>query len=751
MSRLLKAVLLGFFIGLFGVVISFFHLAHDLEENVGLGLLFKLRGARTAPSEVVVVSIDRESSENLNLSSNPDRWPRSLHARLIENLTREGVRVVVFDVYFTEPHSISEDDSLAEALRKAPSVVLAEPLRAKEISLSDNGGAYAGEHRIVQIVKPIAALSKSATATAPFVLPRIPVKVNQYWTFQTDAGESPTFPVVGLQLYALSAYQEFVRLLVKISPNEAGKLPADPNQGMKARGAVNFMRDIRAIFENDPSIAGKMIEHLERSGLASTDASKYRLLKAIVKMYGGANRRYLNYYGPARTVTTVPYYRALRLAEDSANGKQIDLNGKAVFVGLSEILLTERQDSFYTVFSRPNGVFISGVEIAATAFANLLEDGAVKPISSNRYLLTILIWGVLIGAVARMAATPVAAFAVAALSVLYLLAASHQFALDGTWYPIFVPLFLQSPVGFFGAFLWSFCETNKERRNIGRALGYYVPTEVAQQLAKNIVDMKKGGRTVYGTCLFTDAAGYTDVSEKMGPRELSDLMNRYFEVTFGPVKKNGGLVVDVKGDSIVAVWSAARRDAALQRQACHAALELAGAVGQFNRSFGATKLPTRIGVHAGEIFLGNIGAGDHFEYGVTGDTVNTASRLESLNKYLGTEILVSQDVVQGLDGFLTREAGSFRLKGKTQPLTVYELVACLEKAAEEQKQACAIFSEALRAFKAQSWDEAGEKFRRSAGPSGEDRLALFYLRLCEQFKRHPPEAAWEGVISMEEK
>jgi adenylate cyclase len=468
-------------------------------------------------------------------------------------------------------------------------------------------------------------------------------------------------------------------------------------------------------------------------------------------MYGGANRRYINYYGPARTVTTVPYYRALQLAEDSANAKQIDLNGKAVFVGLSEILLTERQDSFYTVFSRPNGVFISGVEIAATAFANLLEDASVKPIGSNRYLLTILVWGVLIGVVARMATTLVAAFAVAALSVVYLAAASRQFALYGTWYPIFVPLFLQSPAGFLGALLWSFVETNKERGNIGRALGYYVPTEVAHQLAKNIVDMKRGGQTVYGTCLFTDATGYTNVSEKMGPRELSDLMNRYFEVTFGPVKKNGGLVVDVKGDSIVAVWNAAGPVAALRRQACHAALELARAVSQFNQSFGATKLPTRIGVHAGEIFLGNIGAGDHYEYGVTGDTVNTASRLESLNKYLGTQILVSQDVVQGLDGFLIREAGSFRLKGKTQPVMIYELLACLEEAVEEQKRACVIFSEALRAFKAQSWDEAREKFHLSAGPSGEDGLARFYLRLCEQYKCHPPEAAWEGVISMEEK
>ncbi|MGH7769722.1 MAG: hypothetical protein ACREQP_19920, partial [Candidatus Binatia bacterium] len=84
MSRLTKSVLLGFLIGLAGVALSFFHFAHDFEENAGLGLLFSLRGLRKAPADVVVVSIDSESSEQLDVPRNPDRWPRSLHARLVE-------------------------------------------------------------------------------------------------------------------------------------------------------------------------------------------------------------------------------------------------------------------------------------------------------------------------------------------------------------------------------------------------------------------------------------------------------------------------------------------------------------------------------------------------------------------------------------------------------------------------------------------------------------------------------------------
>ena len=118
MSRLQKAVLFGLLIGIVGIGVSFFPVAHDLEEDIGLGLLFKLRGPTKAPAEVVVISMDRESSEHLNVPQNPDRWPRSLHAALIDNLVREGAQVIVFDVYFIEPRSGADDDSLAEGDQK---------------------------------------------------------------------------------------------------------------------------------------------------------------------------------------------------------------------------------------------------------------------------------------------------------------------------------------------------------------------------------------------------------------------------------------------------------------------------------------------------------------------------------------------------------------------------------------------------------------------------------------------------------
>jgi serine phosphatase RsbU (regulator of sigma subunit) len=449
--RLFQAIILGLLVGIVGLLISPFRFVLNIEENAGLGLLFKLRGAKQASSDVVVVSIDKESSENLNLPNNPDKWPRSLHARLTDTLAKEGAAVITFDVHFIESRSIEDDNLFAESIKKADNVVLAEPLIAKEVPLSSSGGSQRGVHSIVKIVKPIPLLARSAVATAPFSLPRIPFKVNQYWTFQTGAGDAPTLPVVAFQLFAWPVYEEFIRLLEKVGPNQAGKLPGDIKTAIKTRGVKLLIRDIREIFESDPLLVEKMLEELAQSEPLSADVKRSRLLESLIKMYGGANRRYINYYGPPRTVDTIPYYQALQLREGTVEGQQIDLKGKAVFVGLSEILLAERKDSFYTVYSQAGGIFVSGVEIAATAFSNIIEDTPVKPIRLSFYILIILLWGIFAGVMCRISTLKVGALGIIGMSILYLIAALYLFKTNGSWYPIVIPVFFQTPLAFIGA------------------------------------------------------------------------------------------------------------------------------------------------------------------------------------------------------------------------------------------------------------------------------------------------------------
>ena len=214
--------------------------------------------------------------------------------------------------------------------------------------------------------------------------------------------------------------------------------------------------------------------------------------------------------------------------------------------------------------------------------------------------------------------------------------------------PLIVPVGVQIPLLCFGAVLWKYIDTNRERRNIREAFGYYLPDAVVDQLADSVAHVKTGGQLVYGICLFTDAAQYASLAETMDPQGLGRFMNAYYAAVFEPVRRRGGIVSDVIGDAMLAIWAAAEPDATLRKQACLAALEIADAVDQFKHTSGTLELPTRIGLHAGPMLLGSIGALDHYEYRAVGDMVNTASRVEGLNKFLGTQILVSAECCNSL-------------------------------------------------------------------------------------------------------
>ena len=450
-SRLFKAIILGLVVGLIGVLISPLRFALNLEENTGLGLLFKLRGVEQPSGEVFVVSIEKESSDHLNLHNNPDKWPRSLHARLVDNLVKEGAASITFDVHFIEPRNPEYDQLFAASIKKAGNVIIGEPLIAREVKLSNTGSSRSqpGVHSIVRIVKPIELFANSAVATAPFSLPRIPFKVNQYWGFQTGAGDSPTLPVVTFQLLSLPLYGEFVGLLKKVSPQQAAELPPDA-AAIQTKGIKRLIRDIRGIFESDPLIAENMLQALAVSETLRSDAQSKKLLRSLIKMYAAPNSRYVNYYGPPRTITTIPFHQALQLG-DGEVGRQYDLKGKAVFVGLSEALLADRKDSFYTVFSQADGLFISGVEIAATALSNIIEDTPVRPVGLSIHMVIILLWGVLAGIACRLFSLKIGAPIIVGLSLFYLGVAVVLFKTTAFWYPIVLPLFIQAPLAFAGA------------------------------------------------------------------------------------------------------------------------------------------------------------------------------------------------------------------------------------------------------------------------------------------------------------
>jgi serine phosphatase RsbU (regulator of sigma subunit) len=256
--------------------------------------------------------------------------------------------------------------------------------------------------------------------------------------------------VVAFQLYTLELYDEFIQLLEKASPGLAGNLPSD-KAALASKNLKQVIQEIHEVFQADPLLAQKMFAELQRAETGSLDSDSYQLLEILVKMYGGATSRYVNYYGPPRTIKTIPYYQALQIKDGSYQGKPLEVKNKVVFVGLSEILLADRKDSFYTVYSLAGGVFVSGVEIMASVFANIKEDTPVQPISLKGYSLIVMLWGVLLGIICRLSIMRIAAINTIGLSVLYLAGAVSIFKAQNVWFPVVVPLFFQAPLAFLGA------------------------------------------------------------------------------------------------------------------------------------------------------------------------------------------------------------------------------------------------------------------------------------------------------------
>lgn len=752
MSQLKKVLPAGFLIGISGLLLSILPFGLGLEERIGLALYYKLRGTREAPPEVIIVTMDRASAERLKIPSDPDKWPHSLHASLTTRLSKKEASVIAFDMIFDEVRNTDDDALFAEALEKAQNVVLFERLRRETAHIPGKKGEAGFGYHKEELVPPIEPLASAALSLAPFPIPKVPVRVSQYWPFKSGAGDRPTLPVVVFQIFALELYDDLIRLLEQLNMPDVEKLPRDKEAIIKDKGVEELVGSLRDQFGSNPLLAEKILEVLQDTSTGGPEARKRQVLTSLIEMYRSPESRYLNFYGPSGTITTVPYYKVLQDEEKSAViSKKVDFKGKAVFVGLSERMRPEQKDGFHTVFSQPSGIDLSGVEIAATAFANILEDMHVEPLSYPGHIALMISWGMIMGLFCRFFPTIIAAGSAIGFGIIYLLGTQYQFDQNGMWYPLVIPLFFQLPLAFFGIVLWKYHETQSERQNIRRALQFYLPNRMVDELAKDIANIRKGNQIVYGVCLYVDAKDYTAVVETMEPEELEPFMEKYYEALFQPVEQHGGVVIDVAGDSMLAVWTTSQTDGVFKGKACSAALEIDKKVQQFIQSSGTIGLSIRIGLHSGYFFLGTVGAVDHYEYKAVGDIVNTTQRMESLNKYLGTRILASEEVLNQCHEFLTREVGKFRFKGKSKPILAHELMGRISESTDEQRGLCEAFSKALSAYGRQSWDDAIKMLKRSLVMYGKDGPSKYYLKRCLKHKNNPPGEEWGGVICLGKK
>src|SRR3569623_1149791 len=404
-----RALLTPFFISLLtallGAVLLILPLGQSAEENVGLDLLFKQRGARDAPAEAVVIPIEQRAADALGLPNRPERWPRALHARLVDRLHEAGADTIVFDIHFKEPRD--DDGVFAAALRRAGNVVLFTYLDR------DNAEPLA---QVERLIPPTPALAESAAAIAPFALPKLPVRVSRFWSLQESAGGAATLPLAALEQYALA------------------DLPALA-AAMKTRDAAAAQRLKQAA----PSETWNEVAH-------SVPREAAMRLTPLHDAYDGDPHPYLNFYGPPRTIMTLPYSDVLD-GDPATLAAQV--RGKAVFVGFAEQRQPQQRDSFYTVYTRADGRDLSGVEIAATAFANLLHRDTLQAPASLAALLLVIVYGLVAATLCRRLPALAAIACGFALAAAYYFVAAQLFTTRHLWLPLVVPLMVQTPLALF--------------------------------------------------------------------------------------------------------------------------------------------------------------------------------------------------------------------------------------------------------------------------------------------------------------
>lgn len=751
MQRIFKAISLGIVTALLGAFVYFFVSGFELEESIGLDTLFKARGPIKAPTDSVVVAIDKISSDYFGLENEPSKWPRSYHTKLINELSARGAKAIVFDVFFKEALDAQRDKELALAIKNAGNVILFGKLKREILSSQGSSPQFSDLNNAINIerlIYPTEVVADAPIAVAPFALPKYPQQVTQFWTFRVPAGEIPNMPVLAFQLATLQYYPTLRHIIQKLIPQQSLVLPSSLENTLQKQQLTDLVSELRALFNENYGLNKNLIEFINASS-DFTSETKQNLL-AMVKMYSGANQHYLNFYGPPRTITTIPFYKVISTKDKTS----FDFKDKVVFVGFSEFLQPEQKDNFYTVFSQESGLDISGVEIAATAFSNLLNVQTINTLSPFNYIALIMFYGFFVAFLCRYLHTIPSVFVIMVFASSYALLSYYIFTEYHFWLPWVVPLLIQSPFAIFTALLWHYIETRREREQIRDAFGFYLPTNVVNKIAKNAGKVDIQQQKLYGICLATDAAQYTSMSEQMQPEELSQLVNEYYKSLFEPVRKQGGIISDVVGDSMLAIWSSAKSDVALRTNACIAALEINKIMNGHNQNGRGYLLPTRIGLHAGELMLGNVGAMDHFEYRAVGDIVNTSNRIENLNKVIGSQVIASESVLDGVEGVISRELGLFRLAGKRQSLKLYELLCNSEdfndaKFAKEVKNRCDLFSKALQSFKEENWVLAKSQFSELVIQYPNDKPAQFYLQYCDQIVEGKLHYEWKGIIELE--
>ncbi len=710
---------------LFGITIDYLT---NLETSIGLHSLFSIRGVREPPASVVIVALDEASELRLNVGKDLTRW-RHFHAKLVEQLTAQGVLLIVFDVQFIVAHD--DDTLLAAAIQAAGNVLLTECVQKLRYGVEDFFGReecsdsnqkpfaekIAGANQVLpeQMVvmrklQPTQSLAQAALDHAPFFLASSDSEqttIYQAWTFFDALAEVPSLPVL-TWLYYLQRSQGLAAQTVTMPIS-------------------TWLTEQRRQCLDNPSQTVKTVIEINS-----------RLQNVICQ----GDSRYLDFYGPAQTIKMVSY-------SDVYEGKVTDLKGKIVFVGKANRQFSAgKLDYFPVPFANAHSGNMSGVEILATQFANLLENRFVS--APLPHYIVLLLFAFCVTILLNMQGLALTLFC----SLVYSSVSVWLFNRNSFWLPVAVPLIVQLPCAYMMTLMAVRMDLLNERKRILAFARRVFPEWVSLthatpgQWRPEQRVAKATQLDVRGICLATDIAGYTTISSQHTPQQMWQLMNAYFRVLGQPVETYQGIITDVVGDAMMAVWFNLSEDQ--QRLAAAlTALDIQLALDGFNQASTLSSLPTRIGINEGNMTLGRLDAGNSSYYSVIGDTVNIASRIEGVNKYLGTRILAAATIAPSLGSLIYRPVGVFRLVGRDSPVELIEIVGKKTAATAAIQPLYKQFALGLELFQQEQWQEAADCFQALL-QQYDDGPSRFYWQKATILQKNPPRD-WDKVITLENK
>ncbi len=396
----------------------------------------------------------------------------------------------------------------------------------------------------------------------------------------------------------------------------------------------------------------------------------------------------------------------------------------------------------------PVGEAYAGVEIHANLIAAILDETLPQHpgyLLGAEFLLLLILGPLLVWLLIRL--SPLIASSICLLLLLLLFATN--FALwhyAKTAMPMAAALMLI--VGLYTLNMaYGYFFESRRKRQLTQLFGQYVVPELVERMSEDPEKYTMVGQNRPLTVLFTDVRSFTKISEGMPADELSRFMNEFLtEISTVIRHQHLGTIDKYIGDCVMAFWGAPVFDPDHAQNAVLASLEIQEAIDRLNPKLAARNWPeisVGVGINTGNVTVGDMGSQFRMNYTVMGDAVNLASRVESLTKYYGVSILVSENTRAAAPNLVYREIDRVRVMGKTEAVTLYEP----QPLASQNEATLVLFHESLKFYRNQQWDLAEMQLLNLQKMTTESQHHLYslYLDRIQNFRRNPPASDWDGV------